>query len=521
MPIRDPKSLPISYAQSALNVDIRRSRLDPFKAPLDLSIALVDSTETIYLFNPEANGGNGFWFQFNSDVNVVRGAIFDDTNLRTYYTGDGVPKFTTVAAGQSGGGPYPGAAFDLGLPIPADFSATGPGGSPPSGGQEVNASYVVTFVDQFGAEGPASNPTASIVRYDTGTVALSSLPVASGNFVVNTKRIYRSELTGVYQFVAEIPNANTTYDDSIDSNLLGESLTSATYNAPHADMVGLTALPNGIMMGWFGNQLCFSEPFLPHAWPIDYRISLDFDIVAAIPVPNGVLVCTTGKPYLVYGSTPQSMSQLSIDSPHTCVSKRSAVDMGEFAIYASSDGLVANGGARAAPLITENIITPEQWRERVNPSSIHAYRFDDRYLAFYDNGVIQGSFTFHPEEGLNFYDEYCDCAYRDDRDGRLYIKQGTELLAWNEGTNKQLVWRSGILETTNGRTIKVAQVNADSYPLTLEYFVDGVSRKTKTVNNNKAFRLPDLRYKRDEVIEIRSTSPVSSVQLVSSMSEVQ
>lgn len=521
MPIKDARSLPINYAQNALNVDIRRSRLDPFKAPLDLAIAVLANSETIYLFNPEANSGDGFWFQFSSDVNVVRGAIFDDTNLRTYYTGDGVPKFTTVAAGQSGGGPYPGAAFDLGLPVPASFTATPPGGSPPAGGQEVNASYLITFVDQFGAEGPASSPTDSIVRYDTGTVALTALPVASGSFVVNTKRIYRAEISGVYNFVAEIPNANTSFDDDIDSNLLGEPLVSAAYNAPDPAMIGLTALPNGIMMGWFDNQLCFCEAFLPHAWPIEYRISFDFDIVVAIPVPNGVVVCTTGKPYLVYGSTPRAMAQLSIDSPHTCVSKRSAVDMGEFAIYASNDGLIANGGARAVALITEKVITPEQWRARVNPSSIHAYRFDDRYLAFYDNGVTQGSFTFHPEEGLNFYDEHCECAYRDDRDGRLYIKQSTSLLAWNEGANKQLLWRSGVLETPNGQTFKVAQLDADAYPVTLEYFVDGVSKKIKTVSNNRAFRLPDLRYKRNEEIEIRSTNAVTSIQLESSMSAIK
>ena len=44
-------------------------------------------------------------------------------------------------------------------------------------------------------------------------------------------------------------------------------------------MKGLTAIGNGIFAGFSGKRLCFSEPFLPHAWPVAYRITLEDEIV--------------------------------------------------------------------------------------------------------------------------------------------------------------------------------------------------------------------------------------------------
>ena len=39
-------------------------------------------------------------------------------------------------------------------------------------------------------------------------------------------------------------------------------------------------LPNGMMVGFSGNNICFCEPFFPHAWPIRYRLTTNFDIVS-------------------------------------------------------------------------------------------------------------------------------------------------------------------------------------------------------------------------------------------------
>ncbi|WP_299947139.1 hypothetical protein [uncultured Microbulbifer sp.] len=233
-------------------------------------------------------------------------------------------------------------------------------------------------------------------RWDGAAVEVTAIPVASGNFIVQSKRIYRAELTAGYQFVAEIPAGQTDFSDNVESEQLGESCPSLDWIAPDPNMRGLTALPNGVMLGAFGNTLAFCEPYQPHAWPIRYQLAMAYDFVAAAVASAGVVIGTTGKPYLVAGSEPAAMSLVPLDQIHACASKRSMVDMGEYVLYASPDGLVAVGGTDAR-LVTEPLILPAQFKQRFNPASIHAYRFEDRYLAFYNNGSERGSFSFSVE----------------------------------------------------------------------------------------------------------------------------
>jgi hypothetical protein len=514
MPRISPKLLNNQNAQTATNCNFDSGQLSSSKAPLAAGIALQYGVQTIYWFNKNAGGGP-YWLQFSGDVNVVRGPIANDTNLRTYFTGNGSPKYTTAALAQSGSGPYPGASRALGLPAPSSFVAAGPAGEPPGGTQKIATAYVVTFVSDMGEEGPPSPPTAIIDRWDGAAVSLSSIPVASGSFVISSKRIYRQELNGVYQFVAQISAAATTYSDSVKTESLGEPVPSETWVAPSTEMIGLTALPNGILMGWWKNTLAFSEPYQPHAWPIEYRLALDFDIVGAAVSASGVVVATTGKPYLISGSSPANMSQNPMDVVQACVAKRSVVDMGEFVIYASADGLVACGGLQAQ-LITEPHITPTQWRSMFNPATIHAYRWNDRYIGFYSGG----SFSFHPSEGFRLFTDNCDCAFLDDESGDLYINQSSALKKWGRGSLSSYTWRSKVFTVPPSAVFAAAKVDADSYPVTFKFYSDGALRKTVSVSSKKPFRVPtQIRYRSCE-IEVTGTATINSIQIANTMSEI-
>lgn len=519
MPRISPKLLDKNYSQIATNCYFSHGRLEPSKAPLNTSTALLSNAQSIYWFNRESNSGKGYWFQWNSDVDVVRGPIVDDTNLRTYYTGDGVPKITTASLGQTGAGPYPGAARDLGLPAPDAITAAGPEGEPEEGTQTIATAYVITYVSEFGEEGPPSRASNIVDRWDGGAVRLTAIPVPSGNFLVTTKRIYRIELNGVYQFVAEIPVTAITYSDSIDSEFLGEPVPSEKWLAPHAEMIGLTALPNGVLMGWWDNTIAFSEAYQPHAWPPEYRLALDYDVVGAAVSAYGVVVTTTGAPYLIAGASPAAMSQNKMDVIQAGVSKRSVVDMGDYVVYASADGLVAAGGTDAQ-VITQPHITPEQWRVMFKPNSIHAYRWDDRYLGFYDTGSTRGSFSFNPEEGFRLFSDYADCAFLDDQSGDLYIKQGSLLKKWDQGENLSYVWKSKIFSVPPGQVFGCCKVDADSYPVTASFYSDGALTKTISVSSDKPFRLPTLTRYREAEIRITGTAIINSVQLANSMSEI-
>lgn len=518
----DPKILADRFATKAVNVELRRGQIAPVYAPEDTGRTVAAGTQTLYLFNREANAGQGFLFEFAGDVNVVRGQIAGDTLERTYYTGDGVPKVTDASIATGGPGPYPEAAHDLGLPAPNNSTTVaGPSGDPPDGTQKVETAYVITYVSTRGEEGPPSAPTSIVERWDGETVELTNIPVASGNFVIGTKRIYRAELTGLYQFVAEIPAAQVAYSDSVLSEQLGEGCPSSNWIAPDPGLTGLTALPNGVMVGGFGNTIAACEPYQPHAWPTEYQWPMDFDFVAAAVSSAGTVIGTTGKPYLLVGSDPASMQLLPLDEVHACASARSMVDMGDFVLYASVDGLVAAGGTQA-DLVTEPLMLPAQFREKFNPASIHAYRHEDRYIAFYDNGAERGSFTFSVQDGFLFYSEYATAAFLNEESGELMIVDlNGDVKTWDGTTTLySYEWASKVWPVPIGARFTAAKIDADAYPVTFTCYADGVELTTKTINDGAAFRLPyNSRYRTFQV-EVSGNNAISNIQVASTMSEI-
>ena len=61
------------------------------------------------------------------------------------------------------------------------------------------------------------------------------------------------------------PLATADYTDTIPDSQLGEELESTDWDLPPDDLRYILALPNGIMCGFFANQLCFSAQGRPHA----------------------------------------------------------------------------------------------------------------------------------------------------------------------------------------------------------------------------------------------------------------
>jgi hypothetical protein len=516
MPRVTPELLDQTYAQVATNCEIQRGLLEPSKAPLATAVNLLGASNTLYWYNREANSGNGFWFEFSGVVDVMRGQIANDPHGRVYIFNNGVPKYTTAGIATSGGAPYPSNVFNLGLPAPSAPVATGPGGTVPSGKTTISTAYVVTYVSTFGEEGPPSFASNIVNRWDGGTVTLTGISSASGSISVALKRIYRAELNGVFQYVGSIGAASTIFTDTIDSDFLGEPIPSSDWVAPNTSIVGALSLPNGIVMAWWGNTLAFCEPYQPHAWPIRYQLALDYDIVGAAVTQNGVVVCTKGKPYLIAGSTPAGMSQNSIDVSAACAAKRSIVDMGEFTIYAGTDGLIAIGGMNAE-IITKDYITPEQWRTTYNPSSIIGVRYKDYYLGFYSGG----SFLFKPGLGFLNFTDTARAAFYDDFTGDVYFLAPTNnIKIWGKGTNQSLTWKSKRIRVPNMGNFACAKVDANAYPVTFKYYADQTLVKTISVTSKQSFRLPTASRYRTAEFELTGTNAILSAQLASSKSEI-
>lgn len=253
--------------------------------------------------------------------------------------------------------------------------------------QQETLVYAYTFVTQFGEESQPSPLSRNIVWSPGQSVRVNGMAAAGQGPRFTKKRIYRSATsasggTDLY-LIAEINEGDTFFDDVPDTVPLQEACPSLDYNVPPDALAGLTAMPNGMMVGFAGRDIYFCEPWQPHAWPAKYKQTTNDKIVGLATAGATLIVLTKGVPYVLEGAHPEAMRMERIEVNFPCIAKRSIVDLGYSVAYASDEGLVQidRSGAR---MVTEDLFTPEQWR-LLKPGTIDASQHRGRYVFSYDN----------------------------------------------------------------------------------------------------------------------------------------
>lgn len=525
-PRTDPRLLEGNMAQLATNAKLQNGSIKPYKQASQVAaLEKLGTIQSIYRFGQNVVGDANYWFHWTTDVNVVKGPVAADDFERTYWTGDGVPKMTTNAIALLGGTNYPMNSYTLGLPAPASVPTASLSGT--GTGVPESRVYAYTYVSALGEEGPPS-PVSEIISVQTGqSVILSGMSVApGGSYNVTSKRIYRSVAGSGgsdYLFVAEIPVANTTYTDSILAADLGEVIPSKDWIQPPSTMSGLTLMANGILAGFDKNDVCFSEPFVPHAWPSAYRLQTDYPIVGIGAFGASLFVGTTGYPYIINGVDPMGMTMTKGEFRQACVSKRSVVEMGNGVLYASPDGICAVDGS-GVNVVTKAIMTRDDW-QAYKPESIIAANLDGRYFAFFNTGTRQGCLVLDlTGDGAQLWESsvYTTATYNDIRTDSLYIVDGSNVKKW-DGSNTSLTysWKSKIFLAPRPENMGVGQVFAEAYPVTFKLYADGVLKHTQTVANDKAFKLPSGYKAKEFEVVVEGTTTINSIYIASTAAELK
>lgn len=524
----DAQLLPDNAAQIATNTKFWRGTLQPFRSYSTVVGQTKSGTITsIYRFGKSA-GESQYWFHWTTDVNAVRGPVAGDTSEKTYFTGDGVPKVTDSSLATVGGGTaYPINSYTLGVPKPTGTPIASAPGTPASGTDAPETRvYIYTYVSAWGEEGKPSTASNIVSAKIGDTITITGMSSApSGNYNIVSKRIYRAatgDNSSAYQFVAEIPVATTSYSDTKLTSELAEPLSSLYYDVPDTAMKGMMALPNACLAGFVGNEVCFSEPGLPHAWPNKYRMTTETDIVGLGAFGTTLVVLTTSVPYIATGVEPASMSMQKMELQQACVSKRSIVNTGDTVLYASPDGLVAVGTGGAS-LITQALFTRDDWQALV-PSSISAYFFEGRYIAFYNTGSITGGFVIDPTE-KQFYDLgfYATAGYNDLVNDALFLMVGSNIVKFEgSASNLTYTWKSKKFLLPKPCNFSAAMVQANSYSnLTAKFYADDVLKLTQTVANGNPFRLPAGFLSKSWEFELSGTDAVTEMHVATSIAELK
>ena len=360
-------------------------------------------------------GGTTYNLEFDDDVDPVPGPIADDAFDRLYWTGQTFPRMASSTQITTGGsGAYPRSSFRLGVEAPANApSAATPTGTDDGTQIKYSTAYVYTFVTAFGEEGPPSDPSNVVTKVDGQSivVTMSSTSGSKSDTNYTHKRLYRSNTgsnTTDFQFVTEVTLATTTFTDSKNNEALGEIIPSTFWIAPPDDnatlypngqMKGLTAVGNGIFAGFSGKRLCFSEPFLPHAWPVAYRTTLEDEIVGISMAGNVLFIGTKGTNYIASGTDPQAMAIQKLEAAEPLLYKRSLVDMGGYCMYSGPDGLIAVENGQVTN-VTEQLISPAQWQGTYVVQS--AGRHEGKYVG--QNSLAAQTPTaiiYDPKGGMN------------------------------------------------------------------------------------------------------------------------
>lgn len=385
--------------------------------------------------------------------------------------------------------------------------------------------YTYTFVSKVSnfefESGPAA-PSAAVDVYKDQPVTLSGFDLAANypDYTLTSKRIYRT-VNGVYLFVAEIPITQSSYIDELLADDLSEEMGVTGWAPPPSNLQGLINLPNGNMAGFVGRDVYFCDPYHPHAWPEAYVQTVDYPIVGLGRMDTTVAVLTKGVPYFMQGSHPDSVVVVKSDIQQACASKRSIVSVSGTVIYASPDGLVmlSSGGSM---IITDNMFTRAQWQAIV-PSSIHAYQHDSKYVAFYDTGTVQGGFVYDLiSKQFIFHDIYATAGYNDLVRDQLFLAFADKTIKrWFEGAAKTYTWRSKIFTMPQVMGFSLAQVEAETYPVTAKFYCDDAVTPfyTYSVPDRDMFRLP-VKEGRDFEVQLEGTAQVFAVKIAQASGEI-
>ena len=237
--------------------------------------------------------------------------------------------------------------------------------------QEARA-YVYTWVSAYQEESAPSPFTIGNGFTDaTWQVQVSPPPVTDMGTERNLAftRIYRT-VTGssgstVFFWIADIPITQTGYLDTTTDAVAAThiQLPSTTYFPPPANLQGLMNLPNGMVVGFIGNQIWYCAPFLPHAWPPGQVFNTDYPIVGMGWTNDALVVCTKANPFVLVGTNPNTVSVTKCQSPDPCLSRGSILSTDTGVFYMSPNGLIQVTNLAQATNVTELWITREKWAQ--------------------------------------------------------------------------------------------------------------------------------------------------------------
>ncbi len=331
--------------------------------------------------------------------------------------------------------------------------------------------YVFTYLTDWDEESVPSEPSATIFVKEGQIVTVNGLPASwthgagyqTTNMMVRVYRTVASVSGTLYYKIAEVALGTTSVVDNIDVSTLDELLESTDYDAPETTMQGMLAIHNGMLVGFFGNTVCFCEPGKPHAWPIKYRQQVDAEIVALGGFGTTLVVATDKTPWIFTGNNPAAQSITRTDYVLPCSSKQSMVNLGFGVSYSTAGGLALYSSTLGADYLTKNVHSWTTWPQAVDPALLVGEYYRGRY--FGSDGTNTFIFERNDQVGGHLIQsdiKFTAAYYQSDLD-KFYYADGSTVWLWDSPNigPASLDWKSKVFTTKGFINFGAARVVAD------------------------------------------------------------
>lgn len=542
-PLRNVRLLPDEAAADGSNLEVASGALEGTPSPLAVA-TIGGAAESAYRIptGPASDLTASYWLEFGDpNTDVARSPIVNDSFERYYWASPTQGARYNTKLRILGGQP----SFALGVVRPTGTCVVSPAPTPTP---VETRSYLVTFRTIYGEESQPSNPTEASGS-TSGTWALTNIPQpvpdpdrAPIDKIVIYRTITSSAGISTFYQVAEINVGVTSYNDTLSSTTVSGQgqLRTTNWDVPVAGLEGLIAMPNGILVGFKGNTLYFSENYRPHAWPAAYATTTQYPIVGLGVYGNTCVIATTGTPAAVTGVKSSTMNLTSYSSPTPCVSRQSVVSALDGVYYASENGLVFISSSGIS-MPTEGFIGRKEWSSAYAPSTIKAMFVDGRYTAIRQiTGVTRG-FSFRVDkldDGVTWLDIPSLTTARslrvDPWSGKgIYVAQdGAErrVFQWRpvNATPLEYRWKSKEFLLPRPVSMSAAQIffEPPTAPMTeigrLRVWADGVLRFDQPFTTDKReIRLPSGFLASVWQFEVESSVKIMSVHMATTVTELR
>lgn len=594
-----PHLLGSNVAQVAIDTKMWSGELRPLNQ--DLLIKSLSSTSLpteLYLYKRQC--GAEQWLTFYKDVDFVESPIADNVNRRVFVSGLDTQlrafDSTTLLATKDTITTADTVVLGIERPATAPTLGTASDTVDVVESRTYAISYVRTWPDGKRDVGIIGDPakradgTVIVDVKSTTNVTISGIKKPTNlESKITSIVLWRSATTSKgdtgYRYVVEFNVDGTslpsgvTYDsasssftvvDSVKTEKLGETLSSMTWTPPVAGLTGIVNVLPGILAGFKGRTVYFSEPYQVHAWPSVYAVTVDDDIVGLGAFGSNLVVCTTSRPYILTLQAPDSVVARPIHEHAPCLSKRSIVSVNGSVMYASINGVVAID-TTAPVLATQTIITRDEWKEYA-PETMRSYFYRGAYITFYNTPSKSGGLlldVFNTGQGTVELSTASSCSFIDDEEDALYLvyfdnRSVPTIWKFDSGAaqSRFYTWKSKLFVNDEGiSTLSAAKVDfsdpklevntssvqlesaefngvqVNQYPMngdnsdifntlylkstcTFNYYVDKELKFSKVITNSKPFRLPSGFRGDSHEVEVISNRYISRIQLASSMSEL-